>query len=358
MDADDHWALESEEHATDVIRNSNNITNTDNKKVISARDEKSAQVSDLCQGSLGYSKEEENENSAPDSDFSRESVEPGYSKEEESENNVQDSDLCQESLEPCYSKEEEKEVPSESPQQLQCNIQEESETDQNVTLPQSKSGGEEQTEVVQNKTACQVENDAKEYSSTEADFSNTHEKVTASINIDVAEVSFRELSETQDTRNCEIEVSDASEEKREVVEESEAPKDSTVDHSTIFSSNEEECSVKKSHSNAKRERCEEEENVKDNLDSKSRGTQTTLQLLDSSIFREFSLDVATMQVEIGLMTVDSLQELDPEIDDWPLLLVSQLRLRDNVINTLNTMLTDILDKGRRLEEDVDYLKLK
>ncbi|XP_037801591.1 uncharacterized protein LOC119596414 [Penaeus monodon] len=199
--------------------------------------EKSAQVSDLCQGSLkpGYGREEENENSAQVSDLCQGSLKPGYRKEEENENSALDSDLCQESLEPGYSKEEQKEVPNESPQQLQCNMQEESETDHYMTLPQSKSDSDEQTEVVQNKTACQVENDAMGYSSTEADISNTHEKVTASINTDVAEISSRELLDTQDTRNCEIGVSDASEEKCEVVvEEGEAPKNSTVDHPTIL----------------------------------------------------------------------------------------------------------------------------
>lgn len=380
MDANDHSTLMSEEQVTDISKNSNTIIIANNEKVISARDEKSAQVSDICQESLtpgcskeeenenivldsdlcqeslkpGYSKEEENENSALNSDLCQGPLEPGYSKDEENENSAQVSDPCQESLEPGYSKVEEKEVPNESLQQLQCNMQEENEADQNVTFPQSKREGDEQTEVLQNKAACQVESDDKGYSSDKTDFSNTHEKVIASINTDVSQEVSRELSDTQDTRHYEIEVSDASEEKCEVVEENE----SSVDHPTMFSSNEEEFSIKESQSTAKRERNEEGESVKDSSDSKSRGTQTTLQLLDSSIFREFSLDVATMQVEIGLMTVDSLQELDPEIDDWPLLLVSQLRLRDNVINTLNTMLTDVLDKGRRLEEDVDYLKLK
>ncbi|XP_071532054.1 uncharacterized protein [Panulirus ornatus] len=90
----------------------------------------------------------------------------------------------------------------------------------------------------------------------------------------------------------------------------------------------------------------------------TRGTQTAIQLLDSSEFRDYPLDLATMQVEVGFMSVDDLQDLDPSLDDWPVLLVSQLRLRDTIINTLNAKLLDLLSKGRRLEEDVDYLKLK
>ncbi|KAK8723086.1 hypothetical protein OTU49_011836 [Cherax quadricarinatus] len=90
----------------------------------------------------------------------------------------------------------------------------------------------------------------------------------------------------------------------------------------------------------------------------NRATQTAIQLLDSSEFSNYSPDLVTMQVEVGFMSVDALQDLDPSLDDWPVLLVSQLRLRDSIINTLNAKLLDLLSKGRRIEQDADYLRLK
>ncbi|KAG7175602.1 Angiogenic factor with G patch and FHA domains 1-like [Homarus americanus] len=92
--------------------------------------------------------------------------------------------------------------------------------------------------------------------------------------------------------------------------------------------------------------------------SSSRATQTAIHLLDSSEFKEYSFDLATMQVEIGFMSVEFLQNLDPSLDDWPVLLVSQLSLRDSMIDTLNSKLLDLVSKGRTLEQDIDYLKLK
>ncbi|XP_042861754.1 glutamic acid-rich protein-like isoform X1 [Penaeus japonicus] len=339
MDADDPRNLEIEEHVMNVSRDSDNdLANADDEKIVSPIDEK----------------------------------------------NALDSDHCHVSPQEASLEEEENETPKKSPQQLESNVQEEREAEQDVTLHQGESEGNEQVEAVQKETECHVEKDARGYSSTQEDLSDEPEKVSASCVNDVPEEVSRELSDAQDTRNFETQGSEGSEEKGEVVvKKNEALQASTVDHPTLSSKHEEDCSVKESDSTNdhptlfskdEEEDCpvkessiiekneiyqEEKENIKgSNSGRKSRGIQTTVQLLDSSIFREFSLDVATMQVEIGLMTVDSLQELDPEIDDWPLLLVSQLRLRDSVINTLNTMLTDVLDKGRRLEEDVDYLKLK
>ncbi|KAK8407803.1 hypothetical protein O3P69_002383 [Scylla paramamosain] len=91
----------------------------------------------------------------------------------------------------------------------------------------------------------------------------------------------------------------------------------------------------------------------------NKGIQTSIHLLDSnSTFRDRIVDLDTLRKETGVMCIESLQDLDVSLDEWPMLLVSQLRLRDTIINNLNGVIRELVEGGQVLEQDLDYLKLK
>lgn len=95
------------------------------------------------------------------------------------------------------------------------------------------------------------------------------------------------------------------------------------------------------------------------IPSANKGIQTSVHLLDSnSTFRDRIIDLDTLRKETGVMCIESLQDLDVSLDEWPMLLVSQLRLRDTIINNLNGVIRELVEGGQVLEQDLDYLKLK
>lgn len=91
----------------------------------------------------------------------------------------------------------------------------------------------------------------------------------------------------------------------------------------------------------------------------NKGIQTSVHLLDSnSIFRDRIVDLNTLRRETGVVCVEDLQDLDVTLEEWPMLLVSQLRLRDTIINNLNGVISELGECGQVMEQDLDYLKLK
>ncbi|MPC11284.1 hypothetical protein E2C01_003946 [Portunus trituberculatus] len=99
--------------------------------------------------------------------------------------------------------------------------------------------------------------------------------------------------------------------------------------------------------------------LKRKIQSANKGIQTSIPILDSSsIFHDRIVDLDTLRKETGVMCIESLQDLDVSLDEWPILLVSQLRLRDTIINNLSGVIRDLVEGGQMLEQDLDYLKLK
>lgn len=93
--------------------------------------------------------------------------------------------------------------------------------------------------------------------------------------------------------------------------------------------------------------------------SVNKGIQTSIHLLDSnSTFHDRIVDLDALRRETGVVRVEDLQDLDVTLEEWPMLLVSQLRLRDTIINNLNGVICELVECGQALEQDLDYLKLK
>ncbi|KAG0730577.1 Angiogenic factor with G patch and FHA domains 1 [Chionoecetes opilio] len=77
-----------------------------------------------------------------------------------------------------------------------------------------------------------------------------------------------------------------------------------------------------------------------------------------AVFHDRLIDLDTLRQETGVVSVDDLQALDVTLEEWPMTLVSQLRLRDSIVNTLHGVVRELVECGQVLEQDLDYLKLK
>ncbi|XP_050729421.1 uncharacterized protein LOC127005021 [Eriocheir sinensis] len=99
--------------------------------------------------------------------------------------------------------------------------------------------------------------------------------------------------------------------------------------------------------------------IKRKTPSASKGIQTSIHLLDSnSVFRDRVVDLQMLKRESGVVCVENLQDLDVAIEEWPILLVNQLKLRDTIIESLHSVIRELVGHGQVLEQDLDYLKLK
>ena len=90
----------------------------------------------------------------------------------------------------------------------------------------------------------------------------------------------------------------------------------------------------------------------------NKSIQTSIHLASNSTFRDRTVDLDALRRETGVVCVEDLHDLDVSLDEWPMLLVSQLRLRDTIINSLNGSICELVECGHVLEQDLDYLKLK